>query len=306
MRILITGGTGFIGACLARHLSKDNDVHLVHRPSANTWRLTGVRYTPHHADLAVYASVERAVSKIKPEKIFHLAGYGVYPTQTDISTIFQSNVQGTVNLLKAVKKTGFRSFVFSGSGFEYGLVDKPITESNELRPPDPYSLSKAAASSFLIDEAVALDLPINIARFFLVYGYYEASTRLIPTLINSYAAGQSPQLASKKNVRDFVFVDDVVDAVVKISDSGLAGEAFNIGSGKEHSVEQVAETVRKLFDSRLMPTWGVAQKRTFEPKHWCADISKAKRILGWEPKYSLEEGLKKMIEWHRVDNREKP
>ena len=101
-------------------------------------------------------------------------------------------------------------------------------------------------------------------------------------------------------MRDFIFVEDAVDALLAISQHNSRGEVFNVGSGKEYSVEEVCEKVRAMLGSQIQPTWGVAEMRSFEPQHWCADISKARSMLGWEPKHSLDEGLAKTIEWYRT------
>jgi nucleoside-diphosphate-sugar epimerase len=138
-------------------------------------------------------------------------------------------------------------------------------------------------------------LPINIARLFLVYGKHEASTRLIPTLIKAYRNNESPQLNNPENVRDFVYIDDVIDALIRISDSGHCGEVYNIGSGVEHSVKEVANIVKNIFNSKIDPTWGVAGQRSFEPRHWRADIRKAEKMLSWKPQTDLVSGLEKII-----------
>jgi nucleoside-diphosphate-sugar epimerase len=302
-KVLITGAAGFIGSCLAhRFVDTTYDLHLIKREQSNIWRVRDIldRFQVHDVDLADRTGIEKVIKAIKPEIIFHAAIYGGYPFQEDIDKIFRTNVMGTVNLVNACSEAGFDVFVNTGSSSEYGLKDRPMVETDLLEPIYDYSVSKAAATMFCQSKAKTMGLPIVTLRLFSVYGYHEEPTRLIPYVIMECLRGKNPKVSSPSYVRDFIFIEDVMDAysrVIKASDVG--GQIFNIGYGEQHSVAEVVKTIIKLTGSKVEPEWGRNPNWSHEPALWQADNSKAKNILKWKPKYSLEEGLAETVRWFK-------
>jgi len=301
--VLITGATGFIGSCLTHRLvSEDCDLHIIKREQSNTWRIKNIlnRVTIHNVDLINVDSLEKLVKRIKPEIIFHTATYGGYPFQKDVNKVIQANIIGTVNLVNACLKVGFNIFVNTGSSSEYGMKSKPMNETDLLEPNDNYGVAKASATLFCQAKARSEKLPIVTLRLFSPYGYYEEPARLIPYLITSCLMGKNPKVSSPEPVRDFIFIEDVLDAYIKVAKApDISAQIFNIGYGKQHSVGEVVNKIIELTGKKVNPKWGVIPKRTNEPTIWQADISKAKGILKWEPRYNLEEGLNKTIKWFK-------
>lgn len=298
---LITGATGFIGANLARRLIKEGaEVHILTRKQSNRWRLQDIlqKVHEHRVDLRDYERLFKVVQDTRPKFIFHCATYGSYPFQKEENEIIETNILGTINLLRALSDIDYRCFVNTGSSSEYGIKSKPMSEEDLLEPISTYGVSKAATTLFCQAMAKREKRPIVTLRLFSPYGPYEEATRLIPTVIISCLRNENPRLSSPHGMRDFNFVEDIVDAYLKVIETpNIAGEIFNIGCGEQHSVGEVVDTIIKLSGRKVKPIWGSVSPRPNEPSIWQADISKAKELLGWHPRYSLREGLSKTIEW---------
>ena len=299
--VLITGATGFVGSCLTHRLVRvDCDLHIIKREQSSIWRIKDIlnQVVIHNVNLIDGNSLVKLVRNIKPEIIFHTATYGGYPFQKYVNKIIQTNIMGMVNLVNACSKVGFSIFVNTGSSSEYGVKSKPMNEADLLEPNDNYGIAKASATLFCQAKARSEKLPIVTLRLFSPYGYYEELTRLVPSVIISCLTGKNPKVSSPEPVRDFIFIEDVLDAYIKAANvPNAGGEIFNIGYGQQHSVGEVVNKIVELTGGKVNPEWGGISKRTNEPTIWQADISKAKDILKWEPRYDLEEGLNKTIKW---------
>ncbi len=303
-RLLITGSSGFVGANLTRKLLKEGyEVHSILRETSNKWRIEDIvgEINVHKADISSGKSVLCIVKNVKPQIICHLAVYGGYSSQQDKQKMISSNVIGTTNLLQAAKKTRLECFINTGSSSEYGIKDKPMQETDCLEPVDFYGVSKAFSTMLCASMWQAERTPAVTLRLFSAYGYFEEPNRLIPYVVERCLKEEPIELASPSSVRDFVFVEDVVEAyLLAIKEEGALGQTINIGTGEQHSVGDVVNTVIRLCKAKAKPVWNSRPTtKAIEPKAWVADITKAKRILGWEPKHGLDEGLEKTIEWHR-------
>ncbi len=301
--ILITGATGFVGSCLTHRLVRvDCNLHIIKREQSNIWRIKDIlnRVVVHNVDLTDNDSLEKLIRNIKPQIIFYTATYGGYSFQKDVDKIIQTNIMGTINLVNACSKVGFSIFINTGSSSEYGVKSKPMNETDLLEPNDNYGVAKASATLFCQAKAISEKLPIVTLRLFSPYGYYEELRRLVPSVIISCLTGKNPKVSSPEPVRDFVFIEDVLDAYVKaVTVPNIGGEMFNVGYGRQHSVGEVVNKIIELTGKKVNPEWGSIPERTKEPTIWQADISKAKDILKWAPKHNLEEGLNKTIKWFR-------
>lgn len=213
--------------------------------------------------------------------------------------MFGTNLAGTFHLLAACAETGFDRFVHAGSSSEYGIKSTPMSEKDPLAPEDAYGASKAGASLWCRAIAASWKLPVATLRLFSPYGPWDDPVRLIPTAARAFLDGRSPRLASPSGVRDFVFVDDVVDAfLLAATVPSAAGEILNIGSGRQTTVGEVVDILSRLIPGAPAPSWNAVPARPGSPV-WVADIGHARRLLGWEPKVPLEEGLQRTIEWMR-------
>ncbi len=305
-KILITGSTGFVGANLLRCLvNSDNEIHIILRETSNIWRIKDIfnknKVKKHCCDLTNREKIKKIVSNIKPEIIFNLSAYGGYPFQKESMKIINTNFIGTVNLLDACTVTGFECFINTGSSSEYGIKNKPMSENDLLEPINDYGIAKAAATLYCQAIGRRKNLPIFTLRLFSPYGYYEEPTRLIPYLIVSCLKGNDLNLANPYAVRDFNFVEDVIDAYIKIinkKDRISSGSIFNVGNGTQYSIEGVFKLIKKLTGYKKEPHWGKAKSRDNDnAKVWLANNDKIKKIIGWEPQHNIKNGLKKTIKW---------
>jgi nucleoside-diphosphate-sugar epimerase len=300
-KVLVTGATGFIGANLVRMALKEGcEVHIITRTESNRWRIDDIStyIIDYNTDLLDYKNLDYVISSIKPDIIYHTATYGGRPNQKDTIGIIQTNLIGTINMIKACKKSGFDLFVNTGSSSEYGIKGKSMHEEALLEPVNDYGVSKSAATQYCQAIAKNEQLPIVTLRLFSPYGSYEESARLIPSVILSCLRKKKPRISSPNFVRDFVHIKDVLEAYAKLAKvPQLSGDVFNIGSGKQCTIGEVANKIIELLGHCVELETGKAQGWPNEPEKWEADISKANDILGWKPKYDLENGLAETIRW---------
>lgn len=299
---LVTGATGFIGANLVRELvSLGENISIIVRDNKLNWRLSDIanRINILECDITD-PKLQEITNKIKPDYIFHLAGYGNLPHEDDIYKMIDFNLKGTINLLNAVKKNPFKLFINTGSSAEYGVKDQEMRESDVLEPINNYGVVKSAITLYCQKEAIRNNLPIINFRPFTPYGYFEGKNRLIPDVCLSALEGRAIKVSSPGHVRDFIFIEDVVSAYIQAAKmQHNPGEIYNIGSGTQYTVKDIVEKILKITGSKSEIQWGAVAKqaRYIEPKKWIADISKIKKILRWEPKNTIDSGLKKTIDW---------
>jgi nucleoside-diphosphate-sugar epimerase len=302
-KVLITGGAGFIGANFVyKFLDLDYQVHLIEKKGTNFWRLQAVKdkIKVHYLDLKDYKELEKLVLRVKPEIVLHFAAYGTYPRkQQELKEMIETNFIGTVNLVNACRKIKFKCFINTGSSSEYGIKEKPMRETDFLEPDNPYGITKAAATMYCQYAAKKFNLPIVTMRLFAVYGYFEEKERLLPTIIKSCLTNSELELSSPKPVRDYIFIEDVVEAYLLAIKNikKIKGEIFNLGTGKQTTIAKVVEIIKGITKSKIKPRYGKLELVQTEPNFWLADISKIKKLLNWQPKYNLKQGLKKTIIW---------
>jgi len=304
-KILITGGAGFIGANFAhKFLDLGYNVNLLEKQGTNLQRIEKIKdkIQLHYIDLRNYDELEDFIIKLNPQIILHFATYGAYQVkQQDIKTTIDTNLLGTINLVNACKNIKFDCFINTSTSSEYGVKDKPMKETDLLEPSNLYAITKAGATMYCQDITRKLGLPIITMRPFAVYGYFEEKERLIPCIIKSCLTNTDLNLSSQSSVRDFVFIEDVISAYLKIIENAqkVKGEIFNIGTGKQNTIDQAVNIIKKITQSSIEPKYNQIKQSQLEPKNWLADISKIKNILNWQPDYDLEKGLTKNIEWFK-------
>jgi nucleoside-diphosphate-sugar epimerase len=313
-KILITGATGFLGSHLAKRLVKEGaKVHVWVRSSSSLWRLSEIqeRLSLHVVDMCDQLSVNNACQKINPEIVYHLAAYGVHYQQQDIKQALDTNVVGTVNLIRGLKGTACKKFVHTSTSAEYGHKDHPIRETDSLEPSGIYASTKAAASLIAPTIAEQCGISLLIMRLFTVYGPFESpferEDKFVPYIILSLLNGNVPELTTCRQVRDYIYVEDVVEAYLKAADISIDEPlTLNIGSGIPITLRDLVQDILKFFnDAEVL--FGAVPHRKKEIWQAYADITKAREVLGWQAKTPLKEGLLKTIEWfkqHRIKIKE--
>lgn len=306
-RVLVTGGTGFVGANLVRFLlSRGHEVHLLLRSGFNPWRINDIQshLRLHLVDMTQFSELERIIDAIRPDWVFHLATHGAYSHQTDIQKITQTNINGTVNLVEACSKLGFEVFVNTGSSSEYGFKDHPAREDEFADPNSCYAVTKLSATLFCRYIAQQRKLHIPTLRLYSVFGPYEEPTRLFPTLIQHGLRGQWPPLVSPYIARDFVYIDDVIDAYLLAATcpSPDFGAVYNVGTGVQTSLGELVNIARSVMNIEAEPQWQSMPNRHWDTTNWVADPTKIKNILRWEPRFDITTGLSTFIEWYQNNN----
>jgi UDP-glucose 4-epimerase len=307
-RVIVTGATGFIGANLARRLLADgHEVWLFLRPGASSWRIDDIRGDVRicDVDLQDEAGVVVAVRRARPEWLFNLAAHGAYSWQTELRAMLMTNLLGTINLLEAAVAVGFEAFVHTGTSSEYGAKDHSPSEVEWLEPNSHYAVTKASATLFCRYTGQATGLGVRTLRLYSVYGPWEEPSRLMPTLVMRGLQGELPNLVSPATARDYVYVDDVVDACIAASATARQepGAVYNVGTGRQTSLREVVELVRAEMGITVEPEWGTMAPRVWDTDVWVADIDRIGTELGWQPRRGLPEGFRLLVGWLR-DNRE--
>jgi nucleoside-diphosphate-sugar epimerase len=304
-KVFITGATGFIGSNLARrYLELGAEVFINLRRTSNPWRikdiLSEVNSVP--VDITDYEKLRDAIKNVRPDYIFHTATYGGSAEQRITERIIETNISGTVNLVRSCRDTGVRLLINTGSSSEYGIKKSAMKETSLLEPVNEYGVAKAAATLFCQAYAITENLPIVTLRLFSPYGRYEQKSRLVPSIILSTLQKINPKISSRHFVRDFIYIDDILDAYEAVTNlKNPSGKIFNIGSGQQHSVGDVVDIIVRQLGNEVPYELGVPQAWKNEPQVWQADIQKAKADLSWEPEFSLDDGLAATIDWFKVN-----
>lgn len=301
-RFFLTGGTGFVGSCLTRRLVKlGADVHLLVRDSADYTRLKDIeaQLTFHVGDLTD-TNLRSIVGGIQPTVIYHLAVHGAYPFQADADETIRTNVFGTWNLLKACASVHYKVFVNTGSSSEYGLKPQAMRETDLLEPNSYYAVAKSAQTLVCQHTAHLEQRPINTFRLFSIYGPYEESSRLVPTVIRHCLEGKSLTMVAPETARDFVFIDDAVEAFLDIEKlQTFSGEVFNIGTGLQSTVMDVVNAISKATGKIPSIQWGAMDARPWDTETWVADCTKTRRMMGWSATTQLTEGISRTVAWQQ-------
>lgn len=298
-RVLVTGATGFIGSHLTRRLVREGaDVHISVRSEANLWRLEQVRDSVfmHAVDLRDQMAVETTCRAIQPEIVYHLAAYGVSYGEQEITQALDVNVRGTVNLVRALINTS-ATLIHTGTWAEYGAKTQPMAENDVLEPRGAYGSTKAAAT--VVARAMARDcgLPTIVLRPFSVYGPAEGADKFVPYVILSLLSGEVPQLTSCRQIRNYIYIDDVIEAYLAASAVATADpQTVNIACADSVSLTELVNSISSVC-GRGPVAFGSLPHRQDEIWEVHADVSMAKRLLGWEAQTPLLEGLRLTTEW---------
>jgi len=300
---LITGATGFIGSCLLRKLiAQKEKVHIILRKESNLWRIKDLldKTVVHFDDLSNLNQLSRLMCKIRPNIIYHLATYGGYSFQDDADLCIKTNFAGVWNLLKATSKIDYELFVNTGSSSEYGFKNSSMKESDCLEPASYYAVTKSSQTLLCSYFANENKKPIVTLRPFSVYGQYEDKNRFIPTLLKSLYDGKPLNLVSADIVRDWIYVEDMIDSYLLIDQlKKYGGEIFNIGTGIQTTIKDVAELAAEVTGRTIDFRCGEMKNRKWDSSCWVADMSKAKEKLKWSPKIGLRQGLCLTWDWFK-------
>jgi UDP-glucuronate 4-epimerase len=308
--LLITGGAGFIGSHLCDRLlargyevlclDNFNDFYDPALKEENVRAFLGhPRFTLVRGDILDRSLLEDLFSQYPIRKLVHLAAIaGVRPSLVDPARYVRVDVEGTVNLLEMAKKHRVEQFIFGSSSSVYGRrAEGPFSEDD---PTDcqisPYATAKKAGELFCATYHQLYGIPITILRFFTVYGPRQRPDMAIRKFAELMLQGKPiPLYGEGSSLRDYTYVDDCVDGIVAAIEKVFSFEIFNLGSGRAVPLKKVVELLSRHFG--VEPQVDLLPEQPGDVPVTCADISKAKKLLHYEPKVSLEEGVRRFVEW---------
>ena len=332
MNIIITGGAGFIGSALIRHLINNTGNRVLNIDkltyAGNLSSLKTVedsdRYSFIQADICDKDAIEKAFNDFKPDAVMHLAAESHVDRSIDGPDAFvHTNVVGTFNMLRcaqnyhrhldSAQKEHFR-FLHISTDEVYGSLGPTglFTEETPYDPRSPYSASKAASDHFVMAWHHTYGLPVLMTNCSNNYGPYHFPEKLIPLVIlNALDGKQLPIYGKGDNVRDWLYVDDHAEALYTVLQKGIPGEKYNVGGNNEKTNLEVVETICDVLDE-LAPAKPDTVKSyrdliTFVPdrpghdKRYAIDSSRLQSQLGWQPRHTFETGIRDTVRWY-LDN----
>ena len=302
--VLITGANGFVGSHLVNRLiSKKAKVIALSKKEEKT--LSGT--INEIASVEDFEKLNDIVRRNKVNIIFHLAAQPIVEVgQENPLDTFEVNIRGTWNILEAARENNIQKVVVASTVHVYGDNPKvPFKEEYFPQPSRPYETSKACADLLAQSYADTYDLPVEIPRFANIYGPGDFNfSRLIPKVIRSILKGKKPEVWDIGSVRDFLYIDDAINAYLILAQKQLVGgkrlRVYNFGAGKPIKIyDLVLKIIQLLNKDMKVKTETPPKERFSEIKKQYASIAKAKRELGWYPAVTLEEGLSKTIKWYQ-------
>lgn len=310
MKVLVTGGAGFIGSNLAHKLVSDgHEVRIA--DNLSTGRLSNLngiieRVEFMRVDLSDPDAARRAVSGT--EVVFHQAALPSVPRSVkDPLATTVACVMATVAVLVAAKEAGVRRMVYAASSSAYGDAEgMPRVETILPSPLSPYAAAKLAGEHFCRAFAKVYGLETVALRYFNVFGPRQDPTSqyaaVIPKFISALLNGAELQIyGDGEQTRDFTYVDNVVEANILAAEApGVAGETLNVATGEQWSINQLVDVLEGITGRKARRVY--LPERPGDARHSLADISKARRLLGYEPKIGFKEGLERTIEWMRTSD----
>ncbi len=322
MKILVTGGAGFIGSAVVRRAIADG--HSIVNVDALTYAsclknvesvASNANYKFEHADICNRASLDKIFSRHKPEAVIHLAAESHVDRSIDgPGSFIQTNIVGTFNLLEAARShwiecgrpPKFRFHHVSTDEVYGSLGDTgQFTEDSPCAPNSPYAASKASSDHLVRAWHKTFGLPVVISNCSNNYGPFQFPEKLVPVIILNALAGKPlPIYGTGENVRDWLYVEDHAEALLTVLVKGRDGRTYNIGGENETRNIELAHMICAILDNKLPKPTPYSDQITFVPDRpghdmrYAIDASRLRGELGWQPSVTLQRGLEKTVQWY--------
>ncbi len=319
-KILVTGGAGYIGSHLVKKLAEDGfDLVVLDNLSRGHIEAVHPKSKFENVDLLDKKNLLEIFDKYKFDSIIHFAAFAYVGESVEKPGLYyENNVSGSLNLIRYACEAGIKKFVFSSTCSVYGNpVQIPISEKESIKPINPYAFTKFAIEQILNDFEKAFGMKYTALRYFNAAGAdpggsigesHNPEPHLIPIVLTAalgkrekvFVFGDDYETPDGTCIRDYIHVNDLADAHIKALmylNSGNCSDVFNLGTGSGNSVKEIIETVSDVTGVQI--NYEVTQRRPGDPAVLVADNSKAKRILGWNPKFDLKDILTTAWQWHQ-------
>jgi len=305
LKVLITGATGFIGSHIVpRLIAQGYEAYSLERYVTGRYVLGQRRDVETvFGDLKEYFTIKRILREVQPDAVIHLAAVSPVSYSYDHPhEVIETNFLGTVNLAESCLREvpHFKHFLFASTSETYGNGPNPKTEETPQNPNSPYAVSKVACEKYLLYMRDAFDFPMTILRNFNTYGRKDNTHFVVERAIVQMLQGKTVELGDPRPVRDFEYADDHVNSYLACLDNPKAkGETFNFCTGRGVSIKQLVSLISELIDFKGEVIWSTIPARPLDIEELVGSYSKAKQVLSWSPKFTLEEGLKLTINFWR-------
>ena len=295
-KILVIGGTGFIGFHLIKKLIKKNyNIHSISTNKPNKYRnIKGVKYIL--SDISDLSKLKKDINKDIYEYVINLGGYVDHANK---KKTLASHYLGCKNLINIFSNSRIKKFIQMGSSGEYGAEKSPHYEKINTKPLTIYNIAKKKASNILLKYFKKSNFPVIIFRLYLTYGPNQDDNRFIPIVVKNCLKQQSFDLSHCNQYRDFIYIDDVVNLIIKSFKVKKAnGEIFNIGTGKPIKLKVLVNKIKKYIKGGK-PIFGVKQLRKDEINKIYPNMDKTINFFKWSPRISIDKGLLKTIKFYK-------
>ena len=300
-KVLITGGAGFIGSALSKHLQElGHDVFVLDDLSFGRRELAGVPDARFfQCDIRDRKAVNEVFDAMRPNWVLHLAAVHFIPyCNQHPAEAADININGTISVLDAAQAKGSVEQVFVAStAAVYPIADGAMGEEHDLGPMDIYGTTKLATEKLASEFHLRSQIPTMVGRFFNAFGPNETNPHLFPEIQRQVLAGaRILQLGNLDPKRDYIHTEDMSRAMGALLAQGIKGyDTFNIGRGIEYSVREVVEAFERQLGEKLTIEVDPARVRKVERMHLLADVRKLKQATGWEPKWGIDEGVATLL-----------
>lgn len=300
-RVLVAGGSGFVGAnTVKRFVNLGCQVFVLCENDDNLWRLSDYMFSVNirRVDFSDFKAIKKTFEDIRPEIVINCISYGGLIHERVEEKIYNINFQASANVIRACTKVGFDVLINIGSSEEYGQTEGKIDENCVPKPTTDYGVAKSMTTNFALQFAYAQGLPVYCIRPFAVYGDFTPREKLIGSLFLAAYKGVPAHLRSPNSIRDFLYVEDLVDMIMLIFQKRPKGQyLFNAGTGIKHSALNVVTKIQKILGKKIEIEWGREASVPYKPEIRIADSTLAKNVLSWSPSYDLDQGLKATSDW---------
>ncbi len=301
MRVFITGSSGFVGSFFLRSLlsSAEYKVAVLLRSPEKAWRIKDLlnQVDVIEGDLDCLSEIKGKVSVFQPDAIVHLGWAGVSSSKRNDPAQWR-NIVSTMELVELASELSIKTWIGLGSQAEYGPCKDRIDENHPTNPTTFYGTSKLAAQG--LSQRLCMQNGIRYVwlRLFSSFGPMDNTEWLIPYLVEKLMKKERPSLTAAEQLWDYIYVEDVANALKATLDSKNAQGVFNLGSGKAYRLKTIIEDIRDLIDPNLPLGFGEIDYRSDQVMHLEADISKLNIETGWSPQVSIHQAIKQTVAWH--------